>query len=74
MVILKSQSQVRSFIKRHKLNYKNSRGTDGCNVWGVKYNVLQFENKVIKTELIYCSGERDWHTYSVLAIIKIKFQ
>lgn len=74
MIILKSQSQVRSFIKRHKLNYKNSRGTDGVNVWGVKYSVLQWENKVIRTELTYGSGERDWHTYSVLAIIKIKSQ
>jgi len=74
MVILKSESQVKSFIKRHKLNYKNIKLTDGVNFWGTKYNVLQWENKVIKTELTHCSGDRDWHTYSVLAIIKIKSQ
>jgi len=74
MVILKSESQVKSFIKRHKVKYKNVKNTDGVNFWGFKYDVLRSGDKIVKTELSYCSGERDWITYSILAIIKIRYQ
>ena len=74
MVILKSESQVKSFIKRHKVKCKNVKRTDGINSWGLIYDVFQSGNKVVKTELTYCTAEKDWITYSILAIIKIRYQ
>jgi hypothetical protein len=74
MVILKTQSQLKSFIKRQKLNYKNTKGTDGCNVWGVRYNVLHHNDKVLLTEYSYCSGSAPFCCYQILAITKIRTQ
>jgi hypothetical protein len=73
MIVLKSESQVKSFIKRQQAKYRklSHHGTDGCNIWGVKSNVFKDYNKIIVLHRYYCSGDRDVHTATVIAVVKI---
>jgi hypothetical protein len=78
MVILKTRSQVRSFIKR-QTKYHNkhtafytrfSNDPDDPNGYGIKTSLFIDKNKIVLKKLHYMSGERGHHVYEVLAKIK----
>jgi hypothetical protein len=73
MIVLKSESQVKSFIKRQQAKYRklSHHGTDGCNIWGVKSNVFKDCNKIVVLCRYYCSGNKDVYTCTVIAVVKI---
>lgn len=79
MIILKSQSQVRSFVKRQKTFHnkhtactkKFSDDPEDPNCYGIKTSIVIDGKKVLLESWHFCSGERGHTTYDVLAIIKI---
>jgi len=77
MVILKTRSQVRSFIKRQAKFHKVH--TECTTLWdevgngsGIRINLFIDKDKVILKELHWCSGDRGYYKYQVLAKIRIK--
>ena len=78
MVVLKSESQVRSFVKRqrayHRENTDISTCFDDLNYHGIKTNVYVDRNKVLLLKTQHLSGDRDTYVCDVIAVIKIRIK
>jgi len=77
MVILKTKSQVRSFVKRQTQFHKKYTAytdyfDDAGNGTGVKTEVFIDRNRVILRELHWISGDRGHYKCHVLAKIRLK--
>ena len=78
MVVLKSEAEVRSLVKRQRAYHRENTDITTClcdiNDHGMKTNVYVVRNKVLVLKTQHLSGDRDTYVCDVIAVIKIRIK